>query len=69
VRYVTVYRICGCWDCEGLFSLLESAEEGNQEIEDIAGRVDEEMSYYRAVEVARRKGDKLHVPKLTRQLL
>jgi hypothetical protein len=66
VRYGTEYRICGCWDCEGLISLLESAEE-NQGMEDIVKKVGEEVSYYRAVEVARRKGDRL--PRFPREVL
>ncbi|KAH6651229.1 hypothetical protein F5144DRAFT_558833 [Chaetomium tenue] len=59
VRYGTEFRVCGCWDCEGLISVLESGEENMEGMEDIVNRVSEEVTYYRAVEAARRAQSKL----------
>ncbi|KAK4095977.1 hypothetical protein N658DRAFT_502090 [Parathielavia hyrcaniae] len=62
-RYGTEYRACGCWDCEGLVSLLEKSGEVREdtEMDEIAKKVARTVIYYRAVETARRKG--VNLPK------
>jgi hypothetical protein len=67
VRYGTEYRVCGCWDCEGLVSVLESAEGEKNEMENIVRKVAGQVMYHRAVEAARRAGGKL--PKFPMEVL
>lgn len=55
MRFGQEYHICGCWDCEALQSTIEKAGKG-ADWGRIAKEVGEEVAYYRAVEVARRKG-------------
>lgn len=55
VHYGTQYRVCGCWDCEALQSALDEAVRAGREdvdMETVASRAQEEVTYYRAVEVA-----------------
>lgn len=58
LRFGGEYRNCGCWDCEALLSALEdavTAGAGAPDMAAIAKRVDDEVTYYRTVEVSRRK--------------
>ncbi|POR36275.1 Glycine-rich domain-containing protein 2 [Tolypocladium paradoxum] len=57
VHFGRQYRLCGCWDCEALLSALEDAarlDAGEVDMGAVARRAREEVTYYRAVEVARR---------------
>ncbi|KAL4951630.1 hypothetical protein BDW69DRAFT_186220 [Aspergillus filifer] len=66
VRFGVEYSRCLCWDCEALLDAVEagrkrggSMKEREKERGDIAKSVQESIAYYRAVEIARRKGDVL----------
>ncbi|UNI16982.1 hypothetical protein JDV02_003364 [Purpureocillium takamizusanense] len=57
VHYGTQYRLCRCWDCEALQSALDEAMQGagreeDVDMEAVARGAREEVTYYRAVEVA-----------------
>lgn len=54
MRFGQEYHICGCWDCEALQSAIERTSKG-ADLKAIAKQVGENVTYYRAVEVARRK--------------
>lgn len=57
-----MYAVCHCWDCEGITSALERAEEEHDEMLDsvdmdvLADETRREVAYYRVVEMVRRKG-------------
>ncbi|KAI0903973.1 hypothetical protein F4823DRAFT_242703 [Ustulina deusta] len=60
IRFADEYRICVCWDCEALRSTI--ATEDNNIQEDIASAARDahlRVAYYRAVEMARQRGEKL----------
>ncbi|KAM5342233.1 hypothetical protein ACJ41O_015264 [Fusarium nematophilum] len=62
IHFGKEYQNCGCWDCETLLSELEraiDAQPGEVDMTSIATKVKEQVAYYRAVEVARRKGKPL----------
>ncbi|KAL4944332.1 hypothetical protein BDV06DRAFT_233500 [Aspergillus oleicola] len=66
VRFGVEYSRCLCWDCEALLDAVKagrarggSAREREKERDAIAKTVQESVAYYRAVEIARRKGDVL----------
>lgn len=55
VHFGREYRLCGCWDCEALLSGVEDAarlRDGEVDMAAVARRAREEVTYYRAVEVA-----------------
>ncbi|PNY25853.1 Glycine-rich domain-containing protein 2 [Tolypocladium capitatum] len=55
VHFGRQYRVCGCWDCEALLSGLEDAVSsgaGEVDMAAVARRARDEVTYYRAVEVA-----------------
>lgn len=64
-RWGSAYKICMCWDCEGLSAELEKSGDGDGDgdgdvdVEKLVEKVKGDVAFYRAVEVARRKGDKL----------
>ena len=53
MRFGKEYRICLCWDCALLANLV--AEQAQMDHAAIAKCVSDEVTYYRAVEIARRK--------------
>jgi hypothetical protein len=61
VHFGREYKVCGCWDCEALLSGVEEAMEARKEsgeVPDMAAvvrKVEDDVMYYRIVEVARRK--------------
>ncbi|KAM7215863.1 Protein of unknown function (DUF1399) domain containing protein [Rhypophila decipiens] len=61
------YRICGCWDCEMLIDEVEAAVANTGEIgismKEVVARVERVVTYYRAVEAARRSGKSTGMPK------
>ncbi|KAK3387875.1 hypothetical protein B0H63DRAFT_471067 [Podospora didyma] len=68
IHFGQEYRLCGCWDCEALLCEMEDAvaaaageEDGKLDMSAIAKRVDEQVMYYRLVEVARRKKQALPI--------
>jgi hypothetical protein len=61
-RFQEEYKICTCWECEGLRSELEKQEpNANIDVGDLAARVSDNVVYYKAVELARRSGKMLPV--------
>ncbi|KAH6879394.1 hypothetical protein B0T10DRAFT_496408 [Thelonectria olida] len=64
IHFGKEYQNCGCWDCEMLLSELERAmdtQTGDVDMKSITAKVKEQVAYYRAVEVARRKGRRLPI--------
>ncbi|KAK6528281.1 hypothetical protein TWF281_009527 [Arthrobotrys megalospora] len=62
IRFSQSYRICTCWDCEALRSAAEISEPDSEDSETgslMAQSILDEVAYYRAVEIARRKGQSL----------
>ena len=60
VRFGKEYAICGCWDCEALLTRLEAmGEKGNEgpNFKQIAEEVQQEVQYYRALEIHRQKSN------------
>jgi hypothetical protein len=62
-RWGSAYKICMCWDCEGLSAELEKSGDGDGDgdvdVEKLVEKVKGDVAFYRAVEIARRKGGKL----------
>ncbi|KAI1424341.1 hypothetical protein F5Y12DRAFT_785476 [Xylaria sp. FL1777] len=58
IRFADEYRNCLCWDCEGLRSAIAS-EDSKTDIASVAREAHSRVAYYRAVEIARQKGEKL----------
>lgn len=60
IRFADEYRTCLCWDCEALRSTI-AAEDNNlrRDVATIAQEANSKVDYYRAVEIARRKGERL----------
>lgn len=60
MRFGQEYHICGCWDCEALQAVIEKS---GKEVDwkAIAKQVGENVAYYRAVEVARRKKEPIPI--------
>ncbi|KAM7183571.1 Protein of unknown function (DUF1399) domain containing protein [Naviculisporaceae sp. PSN 640] len=58
LRFGSEYRTCLCWDCEMLLDQVEAAVQNATEnginMKEIGARVEKEVTYYRAVEAARR---------------
>ncbi|KND89965.1 Glycine-rich domain-containing protein 2 [Tolypocladium ophioglossoides CBS 100239] len=56
VHFGRQYRVCGCWDCEALLSALEDAAragpDADVDMAAVARRARDDVTYYRAVEVA-----------------
>jgi len=64
VRFGKEYTICGCWDCESLLSALENpvcGANGQPDMDEIAKKVNSDVTYYRLVEVHRREKKPLPV--------
>lgn len=60
MRFGQEYLVCGCWDCETLQSAVEGL--GKDVVwEDVAAKVSDDVAYYRAVEVARRKKGRIPI--------
>lgn len=60
IRFGQEYQICQCWDCEALLSAVSSHNsETPPDNATIARLVHDEVAYFRAVEIARRRGDTL----------
>ncbi|KAB8228654.1 uncharacterized protein BDW43DRAFT_212308 [Aspergillus alliaceus] len=64
------YHVCLCWDCEAISSAMEAfatkddvdiVDDFELEADDFVQRVEEDVHYHRAVEIARRKGITLPV--------
>jgi hypothetical protein len=57
-QFMAEYEYCTCWDCEAVLSASEEQEQNPVlTTELLAQRIFEDVAYYRAVEIARRKGD------------
>lgn len=66
VYFSREYRICGCWDCEALLSAVEARRRhGELDMKDVADKVQEEVQYYRLVEIQRRKKQPLPLRPVT----
>ena len=51
------YELCFCWDCEAVRAASEGLEAGDEEgLEKVVEEVARNVTFHRAVEVARRKG-------------
>lgn len=69
MRFGHEYLICHCWDCEAALSAVEAAEDkirsgpkqDETDMKAIAHEVLMDVTYHRAVELARRKGEPLPV--------
>ena len=64
VRFGKEYTICGCWDCEALLSALENpvyGANGQPDMDEIVKKVNSDVTYYRLVELYRRKKSPLPV--------
>lgn len=61
VQFGEDYVRCLCWDCEASVSALEDADDdvGDHNIDVIVQKMQEDLEYYRAVELARRYGGPL----------
>jgi hypothetical protein len=60
VRFAEEYEYCLCWDCEAVKSAVASESLGEeQDAQAIAKRLQSVLAYFRAVEIARRKGETL----------
>lgn len=58
IRFGQEYQVCHCWDCEALLSAVSSHNsETRPDNEAIARHIHWEVAYYRAVEIAKQKGD------------
>ncbi|KFY38565.1 hypothetical protein V494_04309 [Pseudogymnoascus sp. VKM F-4513 (FW-928)] len=58
IRFGQEYQVCHCWDCEALLSAATSHNtETRPDTKAIARRICEEVTYYRAVEMAKRNGE------------
>ncbi|KAI1111527.1 hypothetical protein F5Y14DRAFT_424851 [Nemania sp. NC0429] len=63
VRFADEYRLCTCWDCEALRSTIAEENSSIQfDVASVARRAHSEVAFYRAIEIARRKGEKIVVP-------
>lgn len=62
IHFGKEYRICGCWDCEALLTMVEDApaDAGQEYFQIIAKKVQNECLFFRLVEIRRRK--KLPLP-------
>ncbi|KAI0437296.1 hypothetical protein F4803DRAFT_539297 [Xylaria telfairii] len=58
IRFADEYRICNCWDCEALRSAV-GAEDYNfqNDVVSVAREAHLKVAHYRAVEIARQKGE------------
>jgi hypothetical protein len=59
VRFAQEYNVCKCWDCEAVASAIEKMGDDKlgperEQIVDIAKQVEDEVNYYRAVELGKR---------------
>ncbi|KAI0458625.1 hypothetical protein F5B21DRAFT_458843 [Xylaria acuta] len=60
IRFADEYRICNCWDCEALRSAIGAKDYSLQtDVESVARQAHLKVAHYRAVEIARQKGEKL----------
>ncbi|KAF7555460.1 hypothetical protein G7Z17_g2108 [Cylindrodendrum hubeiense] len=65
VHFGQMYSICLCWDCEAVVSALEAYDDDDtRELTDpladkVSNQVLRDVQYYKAVEIARRRGDTL----------
>lgn len=58
IRFADEYRLCTCWDCEALRSTIADENSDKQfDVVSVARRAHSTVAYYRAVEIARRKGE------------
>ncbi|KAK6513416.1 hypothetical protein TWF281_005042 [Arthrobotrys megalospora] len=57
IRFAQDYQVCNCWDCEAVLSVVTASLGSDTPIDTIqmAHSIQEEVAYYRAVEIARRK--------------
>ncbi|GAB1215681.1 hypothetical protein ATERTT37_004873 [Aspergillus terreus] len=62
-RFGERYHLCLCWNCEAIVDGLEEAEKDEKEVDvrALAEEIGEEVCYYAAVEIAKRKGQDLPV--------
>ncbi|TRX99042.1 hypothetical protein FHL15_000384 [Xylaria flabelliformis] len=59
IRFADEYRICNCWDCEALRSAIRSRDYYIQtDVASVAFQAQLKVAHYRAVEIARQKGEK-----------
>ncbi|KAE8351978.1 hypothetical protein BDV28DRAFT_136029 [Aspergillus coremiiformis] len=65
VAFGLQYHVCLCWDCEAVASAMEAIAKNDDvdilddfetEAESVANKVEEDVRYYRAVEISRQKG-------------
>ncbi|KAI0549298.1 hypothetical protein F4679DRAFT_547456 [Xylaria curta] len=60
IRFADEYRICNCWDCESLRSAVRTKDYDIQtDVASVAFQAQSKVAHYRAVEIARQKGEKL----------
>lgn len=59
IRFADEYRLCACWDCEALRSTIAEDSDMQFNVASVAHRAHFTVAYYRAVEIARRKGEKV----------
>ncbi|KAI1122936.1 hypothetical protein F5Y10DRAFT_252890 [Nemania abortiva] len=60
IRFADEYQTCLCWDCEALRSTIASENNNSQTSSaSIAQEASSKVTYYRAVEIARQKGEEL----------
>ncbi|RYC57405.1 hypothetical protein CHU98_g8804 [Xylaria longipes] len=60
IRFADEYRICNCWDCEALRSAIGAKDCNIQtDVASVARQAHLKVAYYRAVEIARQKGETL----------
>ncbi|CAM1505283.1 Fc.00g109200.m01.CDS01 [Cosmosporella sp. VM-42] len=60
VHFGQEYSVCLCWDCEAVTSALEACEDAllnDAEYHDLVERVQKDLQYHRAAELARRAKD------------
>ncbi|KAL5350558.1 hypothetical protein ACLOAV_004127 [Pseudogymnoascus australis] len=56
IRFGQEYEVCHCWDCEALLSAVSSHDsETPPDNKAIARHVRDEVDYYRAVEISKRR--------------
>lgn len=60
IRFADEYRICNCWDCEALRSAVGAEDYKIQnDVVAVARQAHLQVAHYRAVEIARQKGETL----------
>ncbi|ORY16588.1 hypothetical protein BCR34DRAFT_584252 [Clohesyomyces aquaticus] len=59
IRFAEEYEYCLCWDCEALKSAIDGKEVEDIDARAVAKQVELDVTYHRAVEIARRGEQKL----------